>query len=458
MNDRVCVVGAGLAGCEIAHFLANRGVQVFLFESKTIKPNPSQKLKIFPELVCTNSLKSKDPMSAHGILKEEMKKLGSIIIESAQLNQVPSGDALSVNRDDFSQYIFDKISSMPNVKIIHQEVEDPLLLKAQYDARYVVMATGPLTTDALTQFISTKISEKNLYFYDAIAPIVDSDSLDMEKMYFKNRYSDYDSDDKDYLNIPLDKEQYLKFVNDLVTAQKTPPKEFENWKFFDACQPVDFMAEKGIETLRFSCMKPVGLELENGKRPYAVIQLRKENFQGSAFNLVGFQTRLTYPEQKRVLRTLPGMENAEFLHYGSVHRNTFIHSSQLLSPHFSCLNFPELFFAGQLTGVEGYTESSACGLYVAINIYSLLQNKGTVQIPIETGMGALVNYVLTDLRGTPSNINFGLFPALTIEPSISELGKKIKKISKQQKKEMIASRAKMIFHDFFEQQLKDIIS
>lgn len=446
MNEKlgkVLVIGAGLAGTEAANYLANNNVEVVLIENKMIQKNPSQKLNTFAELVCTNSLKSKNMSSAHGLLKLEMKALGSIVLEAAEKAAVPAGDALAVDRELFSRYITESLTHNPNITIISEEAVDPNHLKEKYCCDYVVVATGPLTTEPLSDWIQKNISGEDFYFYDAIAPVVDADSLDYSKLYFKDRHKEAD-ESADYLNAPMNEEQYYKFVEELVGADKVPAQNFEDYRFFEACLPVDLMAERGKDTPRFSCMKPIGLKMEDGTAPYAVIQLRKENLLGSAFNLVGFQTRLKYPEQKRVFRMIPGFENAEFIHLGSVHRNSFLNSKKLLNFDLSSKKYPQTFFAGQITGVEGYTESASMGLYVASQIVRKFKGKETIAWPIETAFGALVNYIMTVPKPVPSNINFGLLPSV----SLTKEQRKYRKERKKIKKQLVAEKAQAVFAEF----------
>ena len=350
---RVLIIGAGLAGSEAAMYLARNGIGVVLVEGKTIKLNPAQKITTFAELVCTNSLKSLDPHSAHGLLKSEMKGLGSYIIQCAEKHAVPAGDALAVDRDHFSAEVSRGLCAHPLIQVVEMEASDPLALKAHFECQYVIVATGPLTSKSLEDWILKEISQDDFYFYDAIAPVVDADSLNLDKLYFKDRHKDMELGG-DYLNAPMTREQYYAFVEELAKAEKVPPKEFEDWKFFESCLPIDLMAERGKDTARFSCMKPIGLEPDiNGKWPYAVVQLRKENLLGSAYNLVGFQTRLTYKEQVRVFRMIPGFEEASFIHLGSCHRNSFLNARKLLDWDLKSQKHPDLYFAGQITGVEG---------------------------------------------------------------------------------------------------------
>ena len=441
-NEKVVVVGAGLAGSEAAMFLANNGVQVILLENKTINPNPAQKVETCAELVCTNSLKSMNPDSGHGLLKYEMEKLDSLVLKCAHETKVPAGDALAVDRDKFSALVTEKLKSHKNITFIERDVENPLDLKEEFEADYVVLATGPLTTKGLESWIVNSLSKDDFYFYDAIAPVVDADSLDYSKLYFKDRHKD-PSETADYLNAPMNEEQYYKFVDALVESEKVPAQDFEEYTFFEACLPIDIMAERGKDTPRFSCMKPIGLDIEGKEQPFAVVQLRKENLLGSAFNLVGFQTRLKYPEQKRVFKMIPGFENAEFIHLGSVHRNSFLNSKKLLNFDLSSKEFPFLHFAGQITGVEGYTESSSMGLYVGWQILRKLKGEQSRAWPVETGIGALVNYVMTAQRPVPSSINFGLLPTIKLNKE-----QRKNKRRKSLKKQLVAEKARAYADEF----------
>ncbi len=446
--DKVLIVGAGLAGCEAAYKLAQAGVDVLLFECKTYLPSEAHKLKTYAELVCSNSLKSMKEASAHGILKYEMQDLGSIILDVAQKTKVPSGDALSVDRHKFSEMITELILDHPKIQVFDEEVINPLLKMEEMGCRYGVVATGPLTSKNLDQWIIGEISsEENHYFYDAIAPVVDADSLDYTKLYFKDRYKEIQEKHEEigYLNAPMSKLEYESFIEALICADKVPPREFENYKYFEGCLPIDLMAQRGKETARFSCMKPVGLEDRNNDRPYAVVQLRKENLLGSAYNLVGFQTRLTYSEQKRVFRMIPGMEKASFFHYGSIHRNSFIGANKSLNWNFSSQIHSKLFFAGQITGVEGYTESASTGLYVAHEILNEMKGINFRKWPVETAIGALVNYVMTSSKSSPSSINFGLMPPIKLD----KLQRKDKKKSII-KKEIGFRRARDKYKEFME--------
>jgi methylenetetrahydrofolate--tRNA-(uracil-5-)-methyltransferase len=451
-SKKVLVVGAGLAGSDCAWSLAEAGHQVVLFEGKKMQPTPAQKLTTAAELVCTNSLKSLDPTSAHGLLKSEMTSLGSLVLQKAKLFSVPAGDALAVDRDLFSQAMQEALVSHTNILFIEEEVLDPCEKALEHGCQQIVIATGPLTSPGLEKWITHQLGPKDLYFYDAIAPVVDRESLDLDQLFYKDRYKE-NWGEGDYLNVPLTKEEYYQFVEELIKAEKVPAKDFEKEVFFESCLPIDIMAERGKETLRFSCMKPVGLENQSGKRAYAVVQLRKENRLGTSYNLVGFQNRLKYGEQIRIFRSLPGFSQAQFHHLGSVHRNTFLHSAKVLNPDLSCQHNSSIFFAGQITGVEGYTESAAMGLYVAEQIK--LRNAEKYQPesfkfwPNETAIGALINYIMTCPKPIPSNINFGLLPAIQLMEE-----KKKNKDRKKNKKSQQVDRAQKSFQVFFQHHLR----
>lgn len=450
-SNRVLVIGAGLAGSEAAMFLAQHGISVVLVDSKKNNPNPAQKSANFAELVCTNSLKSLDPYSAHGLLKSEMNALGSIILDSAHEHSVGAGQALAVDREKFSFEVTSRLKSHPLIQVLDLEIHDPNQAMKDLDCSFVVIASGPLTTKKLESWIIEEISPDDFYFYDAIAPVVDADSLDLSKMYFKDRHKAIE-EGGDYLNAPMTKEEYYTFIEELQSAEKVQPKDFEDWKFFESCLPIDLMAERGVDTARFSCMKPIGLEPDiHGKWPYAVVQLRKENLLGSAYNLVGFQTRLTYKEQTRVFRLIPGLENANFIHLGSCHRNSFINARKLLNKDLSCKKHPSVYFAGQIVGVEGYTESASMGLYVGLQILRKIKNESFVEFPVETAMGALVNYIMTVEKPSPSSINFGLLPSITLTKEQRRSG------GKKLKKELVAKKAIAVFKDFFAAHLESTL-
>ena len=406
MRDDVVVIGGGLAGSEAAWQAANRGARVTLYEMRPKESTPAHKTGGLAELVCSNSLGSADPLSAPGILKEEMRRLGSLIIRIADQVRVPAGSALAVDRDQFSFKITQALDGHPNIRILREEITE-----IPADCCCIV-ATGPLTSDKLSRSIAGLTHANHLYFYDAISPIVDADSIDMEIAF---RASRYDKGGDDYLNCPMDEAAYNRFYDALMAAEKVQPKDFEKTPYFEACLPIEVMAERGRQTMQFGPLKPVGLiDPRTGIRPYAVVQLRTENAHRSCYNLVGFQTKLTYGEQKRVFRMIPGLEQADFLRFGSLHRNTFINAPQLLR---STLQFKErdtLFFAGQLVGVEGYTDSAAMGGLAGINAARGLKGLPPLTPPPTTAHGSLASYITSaDPRHfQPMNSNFGLFPPL----------------------------------------------
>jgi methylenetetrahydrofolate--tRNA-(uracil-5-)-methyltransferase len=406
VRDDIVIIGGGLAGSEAAWQAANRGARVTLYEMRPKEMTPAHKTGGLAELVCSNSLGSMDLQNAPGILKEEMRRLNSLVIRAADQSRVPAGSALAVDREQFSFTITQALESHPNIRILREEVPD-----IPTDCLCVV-ATGPLTSDKLSQAIAQLTHTKHLYFYDAISPIVDADSINMNIVF---RASRYDKGGDDYLNCPMDEATYNTFYETLLAAEKVQPKEFEKTPYFEACIPIEVMAERGRQTMQFGPLKPVGLENpKTGTRPYAVVQLRTENAHRSCYNLVGFQTKLTYGEQKRAFRMIPGLEQAEFLRYGSLHRNTFINSPQLLRDTLQFKARGTLFFAGQLVGVEGYTDSAAMGGLAGINAARGLAGLPLATPPSTTAHGCLVSYITTtDPRYfQPMNINYGLFPPL----------------------------------------------
>ncbi len=397
------VIGAGLAGSEAAYFLAERGVNVALYDIKPKAFTPAHSNKNFGELVCSNSLKSKDVYgNACGLLKEEMRILGSLTMEAAEYAQVPAGGALAVDRDAFARFITEKLKSHKNIKIISQEVTSVT------EGRCII-ATGPLTTDALSNDISA-ICGGQLHFYDASAPIIARDSIDFDKCFFGDRYG---KGGDDYINCPLNKDEYKCFIAALLTAEKAVLHDFDKREIFEGCMPLEVMASRGEESLRFANLKPVGLKDKDGNRFYAVLQLRKENEQGTAYNLVGCQTNLKFGEQKRVFSIIPALKNAEFLRYGVMHRNTFINSPQCLNADFSLKTNSETFFAGQITGVEGYVESAASGILAAVHMLERLKGD-TPKIPDNTTvMGALSAHISeANVNFQPMNANFGILKPL----------------------------------------------
>ena len=405
------IIGAGLAGCEAAWQAANRGVNVTLCEMKPKKFTPAHHSENFAELVCSNSLRSNELSNAVGLLKEEMRRLGSLMIEAADATAVPAGSALAVDRTGFSAYITDKIRNHPHITVIETEI------CALPEDGVTVVASGPLTSDALSEAIDRRIGGKKLHFFDAAAPIVDFSSINMDIAFFASRYG---KGEASYINCPMTKEQYDVFYDALIHAKEAELKEFDkesqrDLKVFEGCMPVEVMARRGYETLLFGPLKPVGLPLPaTGKDAYAVVQLRQDNAAGTMYNIVGFQTHLTFPEQKRVFSLIPGLENAEFMRYGVMHRNTYLQSPGLLRPDYSMIDAPNLFFAGQMTGVEGYVESAASGLVAGINAACAAQDKPRVLFPRECVIGAMASYVSTGGTGAfvPMNANFGIVPPL----------------------------------------------
>ena len=406
------VIGAGLAGCEAAMQIASRGIEVHLYEMKPAKKSPAHKSDMFGELVCSNSLKAMRLESAAGLLKEEMRRLNSFLMKCADKCQVPAGGALAVDRNLFSAYVTDGIKNNPNIKIYSDEVTE-----ITSDA-ITVIATGPLTSDALAETIKQRFGD-SLSFFDAAAPIVTSESIDRDFSFCASRYDRGGEDD--YINCPMDKEEYLRFYNALVNAERAPLHDFDvnNPKVYEGCMPVEVMAQRGENTLRFGPMKPVGLvNPKTGHRPWAVLQLRKENSSGSMYNLVGFQTNLKFPEQKRVFSLIPALHKADFVRYGVMHRNTFLNSPKVLNADFSTKENKKLFFAGQITGVEGYMESAASGIIAGINACRVLEDKQTLIFPRQTMLGALSDYISDSSvkKFQPMGANFGVLPELENRP------------------------------------------
>jgi methylenetetrahydrofolate--tRNA-(uracil-5-)-methyltransferase len=406
-QPKVTVVGAGLAGSEAAYQLAGRGISVRLIEMRPIKMTEAHQTADFAELVCSNSLRNDSMDTAVGVLKEEMRRLGSLVIAAADRARVPAGSALAVDRTDFSRAITETLESHPMVEISRAEA-------AEIPAGVAILATGPLTSPALGEALNNLIGPRNLYFYDAIAPIVAADSIDMNVAFKASRYG---KGGDDYINCPMTETQYEAFVAAVVAAEKIELHPFEKPVYFEGCMPIEEMARRGPMTLAFGPMRPVGLsEPHSGRRPFAVVQLRQDDAAGRMYNMVGFQTKMTYPEQRRVLRMIPAMENAEFVRLGSIHRNTFIDSPRLLLPTLQLKTHDDLFLAGQMVGVEGYVESAAAGLLAGINAANLVMNRELVVPPPETAIGSLVAYITDAARRDfqPMNANYGLMPDLKI--------------------------------------------
>lgn len=405
MVKTVNVIGAGLAGSEAAWQLAEAGVPVNLYEMRPIKSTPAHHTGNFAELVCSNSLRGNGLTNAVGVLKEEMRRLNSVVITSADETAVPAGGALAVDRNNFSELITKKVKEHPLVTVNSEEV-------TKIPEGITIIATGPLTSEALAEEIAEYNGSHGFYFYDAAAPILDGSTIDREKVYLKSRY---DKGEAAYLNCPMTEEEFMRFYEALIDAEVAPQKEFEKEKFFEGCMPIEVMAKRGIKTMLFGPMKPVGLEdPKTGKRPYAVIQLRQDNAAASMYNIVGFQTHLKWGEQKRVFRLIPGLENAEFLRYGVMHRNSFMNSPELLRPTYQSKKRDDLFFAGQMTGVEGYVESASSGLVAGLNAAKLAKDEELIEFPRETAIGSMAYYI-THAEGKhfqPMNANFGLFPSL----------------------------------------------
>ena len=408
-NNKISVIGAGLAGCEAAWQIAQMGVPVELFEMKPHKHSPAHHSDNFAELVCSNSLRSNQLNNAVGLLKEELRKMGSLIMEAAYATEVPAGSALAVNRDDFSRYITEKIRNHPLITVIDREV-------TEIDTESVtVVATGPLTSENMAAAISEITGGGELHFFDAAAPIVDFSTVDMSRAFFASRYGK--GNPEDYLNCPMTAEEYDAFYNALLNAEVASLKEFDrdsqkDITVFEGCMPVEVMASRGYDTLRFGPMKPVGLPVPaTGEDAFATVQLRRENREGTMYNIVGFQTHLTFGEQKRVFRMIPGLENAEFFRYGVMHRNTYLDSPGMLTEFYSMKTYPNLFFAGQMTGVEGYVESTSSGFVAGVNAARLILGKEPLVFPRETEIGALAHYVSfggVSSHFQPMNANFGI--------------------------------------------------
>ncbi len=427
----VKVIGAGLAGCEAVWQLVKEGIEVQLYEMKPKKFSPAHSMEGFAELVCSNSLKADRIENACGLLKEEMRMFDSLMMQAADISKVPAGGALAVDREIFSDYITEKIKSHPLVTVINEEVSEI------NPDEYTIIATGPLTSDALSEAIAELTGDSELYFYDAAAPIVTEESIDKEKTFKAARY---DKGTADYINCPMTKEEYTAFFKALTTAETAPLKEFENQKVFEGCMPVEVMAKRGFETLTFGPLKPVGLtNPRTGKDDaYAVVQLRQDNKEGTLYNLVGFQTNLKWGEQKRVFSMIPGLENADFVRYGVMHRNTYINSPKLLNQYYQMKQYGKVFFAGQITGVEGYVESASSGILAGFNMARMIKDKPVLEPDSKTCIGALPLYISNTANDKfqPMNANFGI---------IDGLNERIKK--KAERYEKIANRALCVLEE-----------
>ena len=422
MKDYITVIGGGLAGSEAAYQIAKRGIKVKLYEMKPIKFSPAHSNNDLAEIVCSNSLKSNLLTNACGLLKEELRRLDSLLIKCADETAVPAGQALAVDREKFSKLVTEHIKNNPNIEIINEEVE-----KIEDDA-ITIIATGPLTSEKLTNEILKLTGEDQLYFYDAAAPIISKGSINFDIAFYGDRYSQekkkdeteeewrsrQEKENKDYINLPMNKEEYEKFIQELVNAEVVNLHEFEKKEIFEGCMPIEIMAKRGIDTLRFGPLKPVGFDdPRTAKRPYALVQLRQDNKESTLFNMVGFQTNLKFGEQKRVFSLIPSLENADFIKYGVMHRNTYINSSKLLDETYNLKSNPNIYFAGQISGVEGYVESICSGLVAAINAVNKIERKEKIVFPNTTVIGALAKYISTENKNfQPMNANFGILPEL----------------------------------------------
>ena len=447
MKDYITVIGGGLAGCEAAYQIAKRNIKVKLYEMKPIKYSPAHSNKDLAEIVCSNSFKSNLLTNACGLLKEELRKLDSLLIKTADETSVAAGQALAVDREIFSKKVTEAIENNPLIEIVHEEVTD---VSKMAEEGIVIIATGPLTSDSLAKQIANMTGEDKLYFYDAAAPIISKDSIDFNIAFYGDRYSEEKKKDEteeewrkrlkeqegkeqSYINLPMNKEEYETFWNELVNAEVVTLHDFEKREIFEGCMPIEIMAKRGIDTLRFGPLKPVGFDdPRTVRRPYAVVQLRQDDKQASIYNMVGFQTNLKYGEQKRVFSLIPGLQDAEFVKYGVMHRNTYINSSKLLDETYCLKSNPNIFFAGQITGVEGYVESISSGLVAALNAVEALKNsKNKIVFPETTVIGALAKYISTpNSKFQPMNANFGILPELEGE-KIRDKKERYRKLSKR---------------------------
>lgn len=439
LSGGIAIIGGGLAGCECAFALARHGIASTLFEMKPGTYSPAHESPDLAELVCSNSFRSNDPLSAVGLLKTEMRALGSLTMQAAEETKVPAGKALAVDRGRFGRAVTLRIEEQPLIKVVRKEITalDTQKEEALKGFSTIVVAAGPLASDSLSAELGGLAGEEQLYFYDAIAPIVQGDSLDMNIVFRGSRYED-DGDEGDYLNCPMNKDEYTAFRNALLDAQKAPARDFETETHFEGCMPIEALAERGERTLVFGPFKPVGfVDPRTGKRPYAIVQLRTENLNRSMYNLVGCQTKLLYKEQERIFRMIPGLENAEFARFGSMHRNTYVNAPRVLAPDLSLLAAGHIFLAGQITGVEGYVESAACGLWLGLLLACRAKGVNIPTPPPETALGALLAHLRTPAkRFQPSNVQYGLTP---------DLGEKARKAHR---KLMYAQRAEAAFKNW----------
>ena len=443
MSADVAIIGGGLAGCECAWQLSRLGVKSVVFEMKPDKFSPAHTSENLAELVCSNSFRSIEPHTAVGLLKLEMRGCGSLVMRAADATKVPAGQALAVDRELFSGLVTKSMEECPEITVERREIlslNDPDLA----DFSRVVLAVGPLAGDSLAMGLQEIVGQERLFFYDAIAPIVDKDSVDMDKAFRASRYG---SGPGDYLNCPMTEEEYLRFREALLGAAKAAPRAFEDQTHFEGCLPIETLAERGEMTMAFGPLKPVGLEdPRTGRRPFAVVQLRAENLQQTAFNMVGFQTKLTYGEQKRVFRMIPGLERAEFPRLGSIHRNTFVNAPKVLTPELMLNNRSGAYLAGQITGVEGYVESAACGLWLGLHLGAELGGGHIGLPPVETALGALLSHLRTETKNfQPSNVQFGLMPPLNV------------RAGKKKRKELYAKRGREKWGEWMEKEVGPLL-
>ena len=412
MEQYITVIGGGLAGCEAAYQIAKKGIKVKLYEMKPIKFSPAHSNENLAEIVCSNSLKTDAITNACGLLKQELRILGSLLIKCADETKVPAGQALAVDREKFSSLVTKRIKENSLIEVINEEIGNEKHIQDMSKEGIVIIATGPLTSDVLAKEISELINQDKLYFYDAATPIIAKESINMNIAFWGDRYGKGDSS---YINLPMNKEEYEKFYTELINGEVVTLHEFEKREIFEGCMPIEIMAKRGIDTLRFGPLKPVGFtDPRNGQRPYAIIQLRQDNAEGTLFNMVGFQTNLKFGEQKRVFSQIPGLENAEFVKYGVMHRNTYINSGELLENTYQLKTNSNIFFAGQITGVEGYVESISSGMVAALNaVQQFNKTNEKIQFSNKTIIGALANYISTPNKNfQPMNANFGILPQL----------------------------------------------